>query len=525
LTEDVRRIQRQAFAGMLWSKQFYYYNVSRWLNGDALPPPPPPGRKQGRNRDWGHLNAHDVISMPDKWEYPWFAAWDLAFHCIPLAVLDPEFAKDQLRLLGQEWYQHPNGQVAAYEWNFGDVNPPVLAGAVWRVYEIDRAQRGEGDRDFLEFMFHKLALNFTWWVNRKDADGRNLFQGGFLGLDNIGVFDRSMPLPPGVRLDQSDGTSWMALFCLDMIRIALELFEDRPAFGEIVEKYLYHFMYIVAAMDHMGGEWLSLWDPDDQFFYDVLHIDGQPARPIKVRSMVGLTPLFAVASIPPTLRVPEVAERLRWFVRHRPRLGEVVRQWAVQGRDGRRLLALCYRDRLEPILRRLLDESEFLSAYGVRALSRHYAEHPYVFRTKQGTTAVCYLPGESDSGMFGGNSNWRGPIWFPVNLLIVYALREYHTFFGDDFTVEFPTGSGRRLTLGQVANELARRLLRIFERDSQGRRPVFGDNATFQTDPHWRDHVPFYEYFHGDDGRGLGASHQTGWTGLIAFVIQGLAAL
>ena len=522
--EDARNIQRQAFAGMLWSKQFYYYDVPQWLNGDPGLPAPPPERKNGRNQEWTHLNNADVLSMPDKWEYPWFAAWDLAFHCIPLAMIDPDFAKEQLVLLTREWYMHPNGQLPAYEWSFGDVNPPVHAWAAWRVYEIDRSQRrgGKGDTAFLERILHKLLLNFTWWVNRKDADNHNIFQGGFLGLDNIGVFDRSAVLPTGGHIEQSDATSWMAMYSLNLMRIALELARTNPVYEDIATKFFEHFLHIAGAMVDVGGKGFDLWDEEDSFFYDVLHLPDRH-MPLKVRSMVGLIPLFAVEVLEPELlnAVPGFKLRLEWFLNYRPDLASLVSRWQEPGSGERRLLSLLRGHRMKCLLKRMLDETEFLSDYGVRALSRYHLDQPYVFVTNHETFTVSYQPAESDSGLFGGNSNWRGPIWFPVNFLLIESLRKFHHYYGDDFKVECPTGSGRFLTLQEVADELSLRLSRLFLRDEAGRRPVFGDNAKFQSDPHFRDHLPFYEYFHGDTGRGVGAAHQTGWTGLIAKLLSG----
>jgi hypothetical protein len=522
LNEDERNVQRQAFAGMLWSKQFYHYNLEEWLNGDPSQPAPPDERKKGRNREWRHLNAADIISMPDKWEYPWFAAWDLAFHCIPLALLDSEFAKNQLLLLGREWYQHPNGQVPAYEWAFGDVNPPVLAWATWRVYKIDEKAHGQGDRAFLERMFHKLLLNFIWWVNRKDAEGLNVFQGGFLGLDNIGVFDRSRPLPTGGRIEQSDGTSWMGMFCLNMLTISLEMAMSNNAYEDIALKFFEHFLFIAEAMNNIAGEGISLWNEEDEFFYDVLHFEHGETIPLKIRSMVGLIPLFAVTTIEPALleKVPTFKQHLEWFLEHRPHLAKLVSRWSEPKMGDRRLLAILRGHRMKRVLHRMLDENEFLSPFGVRALSRIYAEHPYELRVDGSMYTVAYLPAESDSGLFGGNSNWRGPIWFPVNYLIVEALQQFHHYYSDDFLVECPTHSGKKITLNEIADELSHRMIRIFLRDENGHRAVFGGNEYFQTDPHWRDYLPFFEYFHADNGAGIGASHQTGWTGLVAKLIQ-----
>jgi hypothetical protein len=522
LDEDQRRIQRQAFAGMLWCKQFYHLNVQQWLDGDPAQPPPPPQRRTGRNHEWAHLNNADVLSMPDNWEYPWYAAWDLGFHCIPLAMIDPDFAKSQLVLLGREWYQHPNGQMPAYEWAFGDVNPPVYAWAAWRVYEIERKQRGRGDLAFLERVFHKLLLNFTWWVNRKDLEDNNVFEGGFLGLDNIGVFDRSAPLPTGGFIEQSDGTSWMGVFSLNLMTIALELARANPVYEDIATKFFEHFLYIAAAMNDIGGDGLSLWDAEDEFFYDVLrHPDGTRER-LKLRSLVGLTPLFAVETIEPdTLeRLPNFKQRLEWFLEHRPALARLVSHWEESGIGERRLIALVRGHRMKRLLARMLDPEEFLSPYGVRSLSKYYGAHPYVFRCEGTESIVRYEPAESRSGTFGGNSNWRGPIWMPMNFLLIESLQKFHYYYGDDFTVECPTRSGRYLTLEQVADELSMRLIRLFTRGSDGRRPVFGEQTLPQHDPQWSDRLWFYEYFHGETGAGQGASHQTGWTGLIAKLIQ-----
>ncbi len=524
---DMRAVQRQAFAGMLWSKQFYYYDVPEWLDGDPEQPPPPPERKRGRNAEWRHLNNADIISMPDKWEYPWYAAWDLAFHCIALAQIDSDFAKQQLLLLGRVWYLHPNGQIPAYEWNFGDVNPPVHAWATLRVFEIDRiATGGKGDLDFLERVFHKLMLNFTWWVNRKDAQGHNIFQGGFLGLDNIGVFDRSAPLPTGGRINQSDGTAWMAMYSLNLMRIALELAQHNPVYQDIGTKFFEHFLHIAEAMTNMGESGIGLWDEEDQFYYDVLHPgEGAPTH-LKVRSMVGLIPLFAVEILEPELleKLPDFKLRLEWLIKYLPKLAALVSHWDVPGIGKRRLLSLARAHRMKAVLRRMLDETEFLSDHGVRALSHHHRDHPYTFSCCGQDLTVAYVPGESDSGLFGGNSNWRGPVWMPVNFLIIESLRRFHHYYGDGFKVECPTGSGVEMTLNQVADELSRRLVGIFLRQSDGRRPVFGDNEKFQKDPHFRDHLLFPEYFHGDSGRGVGASHQTGWTGLVANLLSSLSS-
>ena len=522
LSEDNQRVMRQALAGLLWSKQFYHYDLRRWLTGDPTAAPPPPSRWHGRNHEWLHLYNEDVISMPDKWEYPWYAAWDLAFHTIPLALVDPDFAKSQLLLFLREWYMHPNGQIPAYEWAFGDVNPPVHAWAAWRVYKIEKRTRGVADREFLEKVFHKLLLNFTWWVNRKDAEGKNVFQGGFLGLDNIGVFDRSAPLPTGGHIEQSDGTSWMAMYCLNMLAIALELAGHNPAYEDVASKFFEHFVYIAHAMDDIGGEGLSLWNEADGFYYDVLHTEGGEPTPLRVRSMVGLIPLFGVETLEPEVveRLPGFKRRMQWFVDNRADLADHVVE--VQNLDGsiRRLLSIVTQDQLPRVLRFMLDENEFLSPYGIRALSRYHRDHPYTLHVHGTEHRVDYEPGESTSGLFGGNSNWRGPIWFPVNYLLIESLQKLHWFLGDGLTVACPTGSGRRMNLWEVAAELSRRLTHIFARNPDGRRPVFGARARLQDDPHWRDLVPFHEYFDGETGAGLGASHQTGWTGLVAKLLQ-----
>jgi hypothetical protein len=523
LEPDARHVQRQAFAGMIWSKQYFYFDVPEWLGGDSAQIPPPPERRRGRNSEWGHLNNADILSMPDKWEYPWYAAWDLAFHTIPLALIDADFAKDQLLLLTREWYMHPNGQIPAYEWAFGDVNPPVHAWATWRVFQMDRSRRGgRGDLAFLERVFHKLMLNFTWWVNRKDAEGRNVFQGGFLGLDNIGVFDRSAQLPTGGHIDQSDGTSWMAMYSLNLMRIALELAQHNPVYEDVATKFLEHFLHIAQAMTNVGESGIGLWDEGDQFFYDVLHLPDGAMIPLKVRSMVGLIPLFAVETLEPELldRVPEFKRRLEWFLVYRPDLAALVSHWTVEGRGKRRLLSLLRGHRMKRLLVRLLDETEFLSDFGIRAVSKYHEDHPYVFHVDGMDLKVKYLPGESDSGLFGGNSNWRGPIWFPVNFLLIESLQKFHHYYGDDFKVECPTKSGRLVSLDAAAREIATRLTRIFLKDANGRRPVLGQYPRQQSDEHFRDHVLFYEYFHGDTGRGVGAAHQTGWTGLVAKLLQ-----
>jgi hypothetical protein len=522
LSSDAQNVMRQGFAGMLWSKQFYHYVTKPWLEGDPGNPPPPPERSSGRNKEWPHIHNADVISMPDKWEYPWYAAWDLAFHCVPLALIDSDFAKEQLLLLLREWYMHPNGQLPAYEWAFSDVNPPVHAWASWRVYKIEKKRTGKGDQVFLRRVFQKLLLNFTWWVNRKDAEGMNIFQGGFLGLDNIGVFDRSAPLPTGGYIEQSDGTSWMAMYTLNLLAMALELASDDPAYEDVASKFWEHFIYIANAMNHRGNDRIGLWDESDGFFYDVLRYPDGRKQPLRVRSMVGLIPLFAVETLEPELldRLPDFKRRLEWFIDNRRDLVSNVACMRNRGMGKRRLLSIVNRDQLRRILQVMLDEQEFLSPYGIRALSQHHRDHPYTLDLNGTTHRVDYEPAESSTGLFGGNSNWRGPIWFPVNYLLIESLQKFDHYLGDDFKVEFPTGSGRMLTLWDVAAELSRRLSSIVLRDEQNRRPVYEGVTKFQTDVHWRDLILFHEYFHGDTGRGLGASHQTGWTGLILKLLQ-----
>jgi Mannosylglycerate hydrolase MGH1-like glycoside hydrolase domain len=521
---DEMMVQRQAFAGMIWCKQFYYLDVPQWLEGDPAQPPPPASRLHGRNSEWTHLNNYDILSMPDAWEYPWYAAWDLTFHCITFAVIDPAFAKDQLLRLTREWYMHPNGQLPAYEWAFGDVNPPVHAWAAYRVFQLDRKRRGggRGDLAFLERIFHKLLINFTWWVNRKDAQGRNVFQGGFLGLDNIGVFDRNKPLPTGGFIDQADGTAWMAMYSLNLLRIALELAMHNRVYEDIATKFFEHFLSIAEAMTNLGGGGVGLWDPKDQFYYDVLNLPDDRLVPLKVRSMVGLIPLFAVETIDQAQldALPEFAARLEWYLSYRPDLAALVGKWHVPGHGDRRLLSLVPGERIKPILERMLDETEFLSDYGVRSLSRYHQDHPYQFRVDHQTRTVRYTPAESDTGVFGGNSNWRGPVWMPVNYLLIEALQKFHYYYHDVVAIECPTGSGRYLSLDEVAAELSRRLARLFLKDADGRRPVLAYHPKLVGDPHFRDLVLFHEYFHGDTGRGVGASHQTGWTGLIAKLLM-----
>ncbi|MEA5574698.1 MGH1-like glycoside hydrolase domain-containing protein [Calothrix sp. UHCC 0171] len=512
-----RQIQRQAFAGMLWNKQFYYYIVETWLKGDPASPPPPVSHTKGRNSDWIHLFNDDVLSMPDKWEYPWFAAWDLAFHLIPLAMIDPDFAKLQLSRLLREWYMHPNGQIPAYEWAFGDVNPPVQAWAAWNIYKIERELYNRTDQDFLERVFQKLLLNFTWWVNRKDIEGRNVFQGGFLGLDNIGIFDRSAELPTGGYLQQADGTSWMGMYCLNMLEIALELAKSNPTYEDIASKFFEHFLYIADAIDGIGQSDISLWDKHDGFYYDALRFPDGHCNLLKVRSLVGLIPLFAVSTIEPATlsQFPSFSKRTKWFIQNRPDLTQKIACMQTNGVGERRLLAIAYRDKLRLILQKMLDESEFLSPYGIRSVSKFHQKHPYTMKVNGTEYRVDYQPAESTTGMFGGNSNWRGPIWFPINYLIIESLQRFYSYFGDDFKVEFPTGSGREMTLQEVAVELSERLIKLFEQDESGQRPCYGSTKKF---PH--DLILFHEYFHGDNGVGLGASHQTGWTGIVARLIQ-----
>jgi hypothetical protein len=523
---DAKLVHRQAIAGLIWTKQFFNYDVWQWLHGDPAQPKPPLSRKRnnseedrGRNVDWEHLKNADIISMPDKWEYPWYAAWDLAFHTIPFATVDPAFAKEQLLMFLRECYMHPNGQLPAYEWNFGDANPPVHAWACWRVFQIEREQRGDaGDIPFLERCFHKLMLNFNWWVNRKDANGRNVFQGGFLGLDNIGVFDRSRPLPMGGHIIQADATGWMAMYSLNLMRIALELALHNPVYEDVAIKFFEHFLGIARAMTDMAGKGIGLWDEQDQFYYDELNLPDGRIEPLRVRSMVGLIPLFAVEVLEPELlaKVPNFANRMRWILENRPDLSQLVSRWYQGGRGERRLLSLLRGHRMKKLFRRLLDENEFLSDFGVRSLSKAHKGRPFTFEAGGEVLTVDYQPAESTIPAFGGNSNWRGPIWFPMNYLLVESLHKFHHYYGEDFLVECPTGSGNQMTILQVAKEISGRLTRIFLRDANGRRAVNGWYETHQSDPHFRDHVPFYEYFHGDTGMGLGASHQTGWTALVA---------
>jgi len=533
LTEEQRAVQRQAFAGLLWSKQFYHYIVDQWLDGDPDQPPPPDERKHGRNSGWRHLYNERVMSMPDKWEFPWYASWDLAFHCIPLALVDVQFAKAQLDLIVREWYQHPNGKVPAYEWNFDDVNPPVLAWAAWRVYQIERKKTGKGDRAFLETIFHKMLIAFTWWVNSKDSEGKNIFQGGFLGLDNIGVFDRNAQFPDGTHLEQSDGTSWMGMFCLNLMRIAIELASENHVYENIATKFFEHFLSIAAAMNKLCGKGVGLWDEEDEFYYDVLHTPGGRNLPLRVRSLVGLMPLLAVETVQWQLieALPGFKSRLEWYLEYRPDLASLVSRWQEPGMKELRLVALTRGHRMKCLLRRMLDPEEFLSDYGVRSLSKFHQAHPYSITVRGEEKIVSYEPAESQTGIFGGNSNWRGPVWLPINYLLIESLQQFHHYYGDDFKVECPTGSGKLMHLKEVANELSNRLIKIWLRDENGERAfarasryeTVGDAVSVSGKPTASPtgtRYLFHEYFHGDIGAGLGASHQTGWTGLVAKLIQ-----
>jgi hypothetical protein len=522
-SDEQHRVQRTALAGMLWSKQFYYYVVRDWLRGDPAQPPPPPERWNGRNHDWLHLYNDDIISMPDTWEYPWYAAWDLAFHTVVLSLVDPAFAKRQLITLTREWYMHPNGEIPAYEWAFGDVNPPVQAWAAYRIFQIEHKMYGVADYLFLERVFQKLLMNFTWWVNREDPQGLNVFMGGFLGLDNIGVFDRSSPLPTGGHIIQADATSWMAVYALDMMAIALELAQHDRAYEDIASKFLEHFLYIAHAINK-GEDDTGLWDERDGFYYDGLVVDGH-RYPMRVRSMVGLLPLHAVETLAPQLldRVPDFKRRFEWFTEHRPELAESVANMDSDGMESRRLLAVLGKDRLAAVLAKMLDENEFLSPHGIRSVSKYHEKHPFSIRVRGSEFRVDYAPAESTSASFGGNSNWRGPIWFPINFLLIEALQNFHFFHGDSYLVEYPTGSGDFKTLWDIATNLSERLVGLFLPDADGRRPFNGGAPKLQTDPNFRNLLLFYEYFHGDNGAGLGASHQTGWTGLVAKLIQQLS--
>ena len=522
LSKEHCAIQRQALAGMLWSKQFYHYIVGHWLEGDPACPPPPQERKHGRNSAWQHLYNERVMSMPDKWEFPWYASWDLAFHCIPLALVDSKFAKSQLDLIVREWYQHPNGHIPAYEWNFSDVNPPVVAWAALRVYQIERKRTGKGDRAFLETVFHKLLIAFTWWVNRKDSQGNNIFQGGFLGLDNIGVFDRNATFSDGSRLEQSDGTSWMGMFCLNMLRIALELARENPVYENIATKFFEHFLGIAAAMNNLGGKGIGLWDEEDEFYYDVLHTPGERYLRVRVRSLIGLMPLLAVETIEPALleKLPGFKDRLEWFLVNQPELCGLISRWQEPGVGERRLIALTRGHRMKCLLRRMLDPAEFLSDYGVRSVSKFHKEHPYVLTVRGEEKVITYEPGESQTNIFGGNSNWRGPVWFPTTFLIIESLRTLGAGYGNDFRMSIAGDHESDRNLLEVAQEIADRMISIFTRNERGERPVYGGTRKFQQDPHWKDLILFYEFYHGDNGAGLGASHQTGWSALVAALID-----
>ncbi len=522
LDEGAQEVQLQAYAGLMWSKQLYYFDVGQWMDGDPSGPPPPPVRKEGRNRDWRHLHNFDLVLMPDKWEYPWYAVWDLAFHCIPYTRLDSDFAKRQLQLITREWYIHPNGQLPAYEWSFSDVNPPVHAWAVWRVFRTDEQLQGSADLDFLKGIFHKLLLNFTWWVNRKDADGNNVFQGGFLGLDNISLFDRSSQLPGGGHLDQSDGTSWMGFYALEMMKIALRLAQEDAVYLDLATKFYEHFLRIGAAINGYNETGLNLWNEEDGFYYDVLHLPNGAVQPLRIRSMVGLIPLLAAESLNHELfeQFPDFERRVRWFNQHRPLLAGTISTIDIEGHGEHNLISLVGPDRLRRVLRFMLDEEEFLSPFGIRSLSRVHKDHPYTLMLEGHVFGIGYEPGESRSQLFGGNSNWRGPVWFPLNYLLIEALLRYYDFLGPEFTVECPTGSGQFMNLQEVAQEVARRLIRLFRKNAQGYRPCLGANAAYPSGPAWQDHLLFHEYFHGDTGIGLGASHQTGWTSLVVELLE-----
>ena len=522
--QESKDIQRQAFAGMLWNKQFYYYNVNEWLKGDPKMPFEFKGRAYPRNLQWKHMYTANILSMPDKWEYPWFAAWDLAFHTVTLARLDADFAKRQLAVVLREYYMHPNGQIPAYEWNFTDVNPPVHAWATWKVYEIDKELNGVGDIEFLERIFHKLLLNFTWWVNRKDDEGNNVFSGGFLGLDNIGVFDRSAELPTGGRLEQADGTGWMAMFTLNMLRISCEIALTRPAYQDMASKFFEHFLHIAAAMQALGDQKISLWDEQDQFYYDVLHTPDGQSQLLKIRSMVGLIPLFAVQVLDEELlsKLPDFKRRVEWVLTNRPDLASLVSRWHEPGKGETHLLSLLRGHRMKMLLKRMFDENEFLSDYGIRSMSKYHEKKPYEFPVNGNVFRVQYTPAESELSIFGGNSNWRGPVWFPLNFLIVDSLLKFYEYYGDDYGVEYPTNSGQVMNIREAALKLSQRLTNIFVRDKDNNLPVYNSHKKFQDDPFFQNLYLFYEYFHGDNGSGLGAAHQTGWTGLVADLIQHL---
>lgn len=523
--ENLKSVQRQAYAGMLWTKQWYYYNVFEWIKGDPSMPKPDANRKNGRNSTWKHLYTSNILSMPDKWEYPWFAAWDLAFHTLPLARLDPDFAKRQLSVILREYYMHPNGQIPAYEWSFSDVNPPVHAWATWKVYEIDKEMNGgKGDLVFLERIFHKLLLNFTWWVNLKDEGGNNVFGGGFLGMDNIGVFDRSAALPTGGHLKQADGTGWMAMYSLNMLRIACEIAIENPVYQDMASKFFEHFLHIAGAMQSIGGDKLNLWDEDDQFYYDMLHKENGDAELLKVRSMVGLIPLFAVEVLTPELleKLPDFKRRVEWVLNNRPDLASLISSWYNPGKGETRLLSILRGHRMKMIMKRMFDETEFLSDFGVRSLSKYHKEHPYKFSYEGGTVQVDYTPAEATGDMFGGNSNWRGPIWFPMNYLILDSLEKFSNYYGNEYEVEFPTNSGEMMNIKQAAEGVSKRLLSLFIPDANNKIPMYGEYDKFQKDPIFNKNHMFFEYFDGDTGKGLGANHQTGWTGLISEIIRHL---
>lgn len=516
---DRRLVQRQAFAGMLWSKQFYYYDIRRWLDGDPSEPEPPTERLEGRNAKWMHLNTMDIISMPDKWEYPWFASWDLAFHCLPLATVDMAFAKSQLTLLIRDWYMHPNGQLPAYEWDFGDANPPVHGMITWKIYQQDKAaNNGKGDTYFLERIFHKLMLNFTWWVNRKDDLGNNIFEGGFLGLDNIGVFDRNTKLSGGETLEQADGTSWMAMYSLNLLRIAAELAITNKAYNDIASKFFEHFIYIAGAISNLGQDKEGLWDDTDGFFYDQIRLPDGSTQKMRIRSIVGLIPLFAAEVLDESdiTENPIFRDRMNWFAENRPDLASLVSRWSETKGPGKHLISLLRGYRIKSLLKYMLDENEFLSDYGIRSVSKYHLDNPYHVKVDGIEFSIKYTPAESDSGLFGGNSNWRGPVWMPMNYLLIESLHQFHQYYGDDYKIECPTGSGNFMNLQQVADELYKRVSNLFLRDAGGKRAVFGHYSKMQNDPDFKDYILFHEYFDGDTGRGVGASHQTGWTGLVA---------
>nr|NGX58788.1 hypothetical protein [Chlamydiota bacterium] len=522
LSDDERKVQRQALAGLLWSKQLYYYDILQWLEGDPEMKSNPKERWNGRNHAWVNMSCYDIISMPDKWEYPWFASWDLGFHCVSLVLVDPDYAKRMLTLMTREWYLHPNGQIPAYEWSFSDANPPVHAWATLRVYKIDAKKTGHYDVPFLQEIFHKLLLNFTWWVNRKDANGLNVFEGGFLGLDNISIFDRSAALPEGGYLEQADGTAWMAFYCLTMMKVALELAKHQPVYQDSATKFFEHFLRIANAMTDCGRKGHSLWDEEDGFFYDALNLPDGNIIPIKVHSLVGLLPLFAVETIEPDImeNMHVFNRRMNWFIENRPALTGKMACAKTPGKESRRLTSILTRDQLKSVLKVMLDEDRFLSDHGIRSLSKYHDKHPYTLKVDDKEFTINYQPGESQSGLFGGNSNWRGPVWFPINFLIVESLQKFHHYYGDTLKVECPTGSGNMMNLKEVATEISHRLCKLFLKNEKEKRPIYGDVKKFQEDPHWKDHILFNEYFHGDTGYGLGASHQTGWTGLVAKLLQ-----